>query len=84
MNTYGDCHGVGCSNSAVDKFDLDSADEDSSRTMSPWIIAQQTIAPWTTAPSTITPGQMPPRTIAPRQFPLRAIAPGQFRLTIPT
>ena len=28
MSACGDCHGVGCSNSAVDNFDLGSTDED--------------------------------------------------------
>ena len=28
MSMCGGCHGVGCSNSAVDNFDLDTADED--------------------------------------------------------
>ena len=29
MSMCGGCHGVGCSNSAVDNFDFDTADEDS-------------------------------------------------------
>ena len=31
MSTCGGCHGVGCSNSVVDNFDLDNDDEDGNK-----------------------------------------------------